>query len=85
MLGTAREYEKDVTREQLLDRHVNLRIGLRYLRDLIRENRGNVQLALLIYNRGPAAVQVAQELGIDPSNGYDRAVLRGYKGKGLID
>jgi soluble lytic murein transglycosylase-like protein len=85
MLPTARYYLPGVTREQLFDRETNLRIGFRHLRDLIREQRGNVQLALLVYNRGPSAVEVSQELGLDPSNGYDRIVLKDYKGKGVID
>jgi soluble lytic murein transglycosylase-like protein len=85
MLPTARHYVPGVTREQLFDRETNLRIGFRYLRDLIREQRGNVQLALLVYNRGPSAVEVSQELGLDPSNGYDRIVLKDYKGRGVID
>lgn len=84
MLPTARSYEKDVSREDLLTPEVNLRIGFRYLRDLIRQHH-NVQLALLAYNRGPAAVEIARELGMDPSNGYDRVVLKSYRGKGVID
>ncbi len=84
MIPTARFYEKGVSREELLTPEINLRIGFRYLRDLIREHR-DVQLALLAYNRGPAAVQIARELGMDPSNGYDRVVLKGYRGKGVID
>lgn len=85
MLPTARGYVPDLTREQLYDPRVNLTIGFRYLRDLIREYRGNVQLALLVYNRGPAAVNFDRELGLDPSNGYERLVLKGYHGKGVID
>ena len=84
MLPTARFYEKDVSREDLLNPEINLRIGFRYLRDLIREQR-DVQMALLVYNRGPAAVEIARELGMDPSNGYDRVVLKSYHGKGVID
>jgi soluble lytic murein transglycosylase-like protein len=84
MLPTARFYEKDVSREDLLQPEANLRIGFRYLRDLIRDYH-DVQTALLVYNRGPAAVEIARELGLDPSNGYDRVVLRSYRGKGVID
>jgi soluble lytic murein transglycosylase-like protein len=83
MLGTARGYVRDVTRDRLYDRELNLSIGFRYLRDLIREH-GNVQLALLVYNRGPGAVSAARELGLDPSNGYDTIILKGYKGKGIV-
>jgi soluble lytic murein transglycosylase-like protein len=81
MPGTARYYVPEVTREGLYDRSLNLSIGFRYLRGLIREY-GNVQLALLVYNRGPEAVNALREQGLDPSNGYDRIVLKGYKGKG---
>ncbi len=85
MLGTARFYDSTLTREALYDRDTNLRIGFRYLRDLIKEQRGDIQMALLAYNRGPTAVQVAKELDLDASNGYDRIVLKGYRGKGIID
>lgn len=85
MLGTAKYYDPTLTREKLYDRDTNLRIGFRYLRDLIREQRGDVQMALLAYNRGPAAVEVAKELALDASNGYDRIILKGYRGKGTLD
>ena len=85
MLPTARYFQKGLTREALYDRDTNLRIGFRYLRTLVREYKGNVQLALLVYNRGPAAVEKSREQGLDPSNGYERVVMKGYKGKGVID
>lgn len=85
MLSTARFYDSSLTREKLYDRDTNLRIGFRYLRGLIQEYRGDVQTALLAYNRGPAAVATARELDLDASNGYDRIVLKGYRGKGVID
>jgi hypothetical protein len=84
MPATARAYLPEVTPEQLYDRETNLRIGFRYLRDLIAAYR-DVQLALLVYNRGPTAVQFDRELGIDPSNGYDQIVLRSYRGKGILE
>ena len=85
MLGTARGFEPNVTREGLQDAETNLRIGFKYLRALIRENNGNLSLALLVYNRGPVAVQTALALGVDPSNGYDRTVTKGYRGRGTLD
>jgi len=85
MLPTAQEYVPGLTREDLYDRDVNLAIGFRHLRVLIKQNRGNVQLALLAYNRGASAVALDQELGIDPSNGYDRLILKGYRGNGLLN
>lgn len=85
MLATAREYDKTLTKETLYDRDTNLRIGFRYLRSLIKWQRGDVQMALLAYNRGPAAVITAKELDLDASNGYDRVLLRGYRGRGVLD
>ena len=84
MLPTARHYEPNVTREQLFEPDRNLRIGLRYLRGLITEYR-DVGLALLVYNRGPAAVDLARANGMDPSNGYEHVVMRGYRGKGATE
>ncbi|MEP6765512.1 MAG: lytic transglycosylase domain-containing protein [Gemmatimonadaceae bacterium] len=85
MLGTAQDIEPNITRESLLDPETNLRIGFKYLRALIRENKGNLSLALLVYNRGPVAVQLALNHGRDPGNGYDVAVTRGYRGRGTLD
>jgi len=84
MLGTAREFEPNVTREELLDPDVNLRIGFRYLRALIREYK-DLKIALLVYNRGPGAVHNAISMGVDPANGYDSIVMRGYRGRGTLD
>ncbi|HEY0971999.1 MAG TPA: transglycosylase SLT domain-containing protein [Gemmatimonadales bacterium] len=85
MPSTARHFQKGITREQLYDPETNLRIGFRYLRGLIRENDGNLKLALLTYNRGPVAVQRSRREGRDPSNGYDKKILRGYSGDGVVD
>lgn len=85
MLGTARVFEPGVTREQLMDPDVNLRIGFKYLRTLIREYKGDLRLALLVYNRGPAAVQSAISMGVSPANGYESLMLRGYRGRGTLD
>lgn len=85
MLPTARYFQKDITRETLYERETNLRIGFRYLRALVEENNGDVRLALLTYNRGPTAVRLALRNGHDPSNGYDRILMRGYTGTGIIE
>ena len=84
MVATARGYVPGVTREDLYDRDLNLTIGFRHLRGLIKQYKGDVQLALLVYNRGGVAVELDRELGLDPSNGYDRIVLKGYRGKGIL-
>lgn len=85
MPGTARLFDRDITRDELMDPDVNLRIGFRYLRRLITEYKGDLRLALLVYNRGPIAVQRALSLGEDPANGYEQLVTRGYRGRGVLD
>jgi soluble lytic murein transglycosylase-like protein len=84
MLPTAKYYDRTVTKEKLYQRETNLRIGFHFLRDLLDEHHGNVKLALLTYNRGQVAVQNELALGLDPSNGYDRRVMRGYSGKARV-
>jgi soluble lytic murein transglycosylase-like protein len=84
MPSTAKLWEKNVTRDQLFQPETNLRIGFRYLRNLIDMFHGNVHLALLAYNRGEDAVARDVHAGVDPGNGYDHWVMRDYKGKGLI-
>lgn len=85
MLPTARYFDRDVTREELFDRQTNLRIGFRYLRSLMKSYKGDLKVALLVYNRGPVAVENALTAGKDPANGYDRIILKGYEGTGLVE
>jgi len=84
-MPTARFYEKGITEKTLQEPRHNLRIGFRYLRGLIEENKGDVRLALLVYNRGPVAVKNALQAGLNPTNGYDRIIMKGYKGKAIVD
>ena len=83
MPSTAKYFVKNATRTQLYERHTNLRVGFRYLRTLIRDY-DNLRLALLAYNRGPYAVQASLAAGQDPANGYETAVMQGYRGRGLL-
>lgn len=85
MPATAGYFQKGITKKQLYDRETNLRIGFRYLRTLINQYEGDLKLALLVYNRGPAAVERARSAGLDPANGYDRMVAGGYRGSGVVD
>jgi soluble lytic murein transglycosylase-like protein len=85
MPATAKDFVPGITHEQLYDRKTNLQIGFRYLRGLINEYHGDVKLALLVYNRGPVAVESMRALGLNPTNGYDAVVTRGYHGKGTVD
>jgi len=83
MPGTARHYVAGVSRKQLYDRHLNLRIGFRYLRGLIHQYK-SLRVALLVYNRGPVAVEAALQRGDDPANGYEELVAKGYTGRGTV-
>ncbi len=85
MPSTAKYFQKDLTRDRLYDPNTNLRIGFRYLRTLMKQYDGDVKIALLVYNRGEVAVNAARRAGIDPTNGYDRIVTRGYVGTGIVD
>jgi soluble lytic murein transglycosylase-like protein len=85
MPATARYYVKGIAADALYDPNTNLRIGFRYLRGLVKEYKGDVNLALLVYNRGPVAVQKARAEGFNPSNGYDRILTKGYSGKGTVE
>jgi soluble lytic murein transglycosylase-like protein len=84
MPSTARLYQKDVTVTDLYDRDTNLRIGFKYLRNLMKLYKGNVEVALVAYNRGEDAVDADRKAGRDPRNGYQRKVLGNYKGSGII-
>lgn len=75
MPATARVMQPGITRAQIFDRDTNLRLGFRFLRNLIKHYNGDIRLALLAYNRGPATVDNLLRAGQDPGNGYDRAVL----------
>lgn len=75
--ATARFYEPGLATEQLYERDVNLRLGFRFLKDLTRRYGGDIELALVAYNRGPARVEEILLQGGDPSNGYAEAVLKG--------
>jgi soluble lytic murein transglycosylase-like protein len=83
--STARLYEPGLTTAQLYDRGTNLRLGFRYLRDLLERYEGNpdakLRLALLAYNRGPGKVQELLDAGKDPQNGYAAALMKGYRRK----
>ena len=77
MPATARWLKKDVTIRDLRDSRTNLRIGFKYLNDLIKKYDGDTKLALLAYNRGPGTVDRVLKRGGDPDNGYPDMVLKG--------
>lgn len=76
--STARLYEPGLSTERLYHRGTNLRLGFRFLRDLLERYDNNLEHALLAYNRGPTKVQDLLNAGVDPRNGYSAAVMKGY-------
>lgn len=77
--STGRLYEPGLTIAQLYDPHTNLRLGFRYLRDLLERYNGDLETALLAYNRGPGRVDGLLNGGKDARNGYSASVMRGYR------
>lgn len=77
MPSTARWLEPGMTRREMLEPGTNLRVGFRYLRQLIETYDGNQRLALTAYNRGPGTVDRLLRHGRDPGNGYAELVLTG--------
>lgn len=80
MPATARLFQRGITRGDLRDPEVNLRIGFRYLRELMDKYDGDTELALTAYNRGPGTVDRVLRRGGDPDNGYADMVLGRRRG-----
>ena len=76
-LKTARGYDSSLTERALQDRDTNLRIGFRFLKDMLAQFDQDLQMALVAYNRGPSRVVELMTRGEDPSNGYAQSVLKG--------
>ncbi len=85
MPSTARLFDKSVTRDKLFVPRTNLTIGFRYMRRLINLYDGDVRLALLAYNLGEDKVDQARRAGRNPLDGYNRILIRAYKGTGVSD
>ena len=64
-----------IAQSDLFDPEINLHLGFRYFNYLLDEYNGDTRLALLAYNRGPGRVGGLLRSGIDPANGYAKAVL----------
>ncbi len=79
MLPTARSYEPTVTASDLMNPDVNLRIGFRYLKDLLKQYDNDLALALEAYNKGPTLVNAQVESGMEVRGKYSRAVMGGMR------
>jgi len=78
-IKTARSYQAGLSEQDLTDRDTNLRIGFRFLKDLLGQFDQDLHMALVAYNRGPTRVVEMMARGEDPANGYAEVVLRGVK------
>ena len=78
-IATAKFYQPGIKEKDLYDRDTNLRLGFRFLNELLARFHYDVHLALLAYNRGPARVDQILAQGGNPANGYSDAVLKGYR------
>jgi len=81
MPATARWLERGITNSELRNPTTNLRIGFRYLKQLVEKYNGDTDLALVAYNRGPGTVDRILERGGDPDNGYADFVRTGEVGE----
>ena len=77
MPNTAKFFQPGIERNDLFDPETNLRIGFRFLKELIAKYNGDVDMALHAYNRGPTIVDRVVSEGGNPANGYAEAVKGG--------
>jgi soluble lytic murein transglycosylase-like protein len=75
MPATASLFEPGTTGEDLKNPEKNLRIGFRFLNELIDHYRGDTATALTAYNRGPTKVDRILAEGGNPDNGYAGKVM----------
>lgn len=73
--STAAWLEPGIKEGRLYDRDTNLRLGFRYMRQLLDRYDSDPRLALLAYNRGPGVVRARLARGEDPGNGFADRVL----------
>lgn len=78
-LKTARAYDPKLTESMLQDRDTNLRLGFRFLKELLGQFDEDLNMALVAYNRGPGRVFDLMTRGEDPANGYAESVMKGIK------
>jgi hypothetical protein len=77
MPATAKILDPTVGHSDLFDRETNLRLGFRFLREMLTYYKGDLNLALTAYNRGPTRVDQIRKAGKNPNNGYAQSVMSG--------
>ncbi len=75
MPATARFFMPEIDETLLYDRDINLRVGFRFLHQLMNRFDDNLHYALLAYNRGPTTVREILAQGGNPANGYAEKVV----------
>ena len=75
MPATARFFMPEIDETLLYDRDVNLRVGFRFLHQLMNRFDDNLHYALLAYNRGPTTVREILAQGGNPANGYAKKIV----------
>lgn len=74
---TARAYDPTIDESDLMNPEVNLRIGFRYLKDLLKRFDNDLALALEAYNKGPTLITAQMAEGEEVRGRYSRKVLSG--------
>ncbi len=76
-------WERDLqfveSREDLFSIDTNIKAGINIYKQYLELYKGNTELALLAYNRGPSRINYDLRRGRNPSNGYEVAILKHYK------
>jgi len=75
MPATASFYMSGLGAKDLYDRDINLRLGFRFLHELMGRFDNNLHYALLAYNRGPTTVREILAQGGNPANGYAAKII----------
>ena len=82
MPRTGKWMQPGLKTDDLYDQKTNLKLGFRYLNQMIDKYKGDVRDALHAYNRGPGTVDKIKRRGGNPANGYADKVLSGWKSSG---
>lgn len=82
----------DVGRDELFDQEINIRMGVRYLEQLLQQFSGNVMYTVAAYNAGPQAVnawiaknnsqemdEFVEQIPYQETRQYVKRVLRAYR------
>lgn len=91
-IETANKMDLNITKEDLFNPELNIKIGLKYFTSLLDKYNGNYNLAIIAYNAGIGNVDkwikegIIKEDGTDienvpfkETNNYVRKILRDYK------